>query len=939
MGRHPSECHQVRLSWLKTRPEIRVVKPYVPVGFVSLMPGLNFCGVLLLFIFLFSCAVHGEGQGQHEVDLHWLEGGAPEVMPGTTWGVPWPRGTVAKGTEFTLHTSSGESVPVQSWPLAYWPDGSLKWTAHALGAGSGNAETFTLSPGKPDLPAKAVTVTDSGPGNSILIDTGVMQCRVAKSGNTLIESITRDGKEIARDGKLVCLLQDQPDLEENGTVHSESFTGVISSVTVEQRGPVRAVVKIEGKHANGKGRAWLPFVVRLYFYAGADSIQVMHTIVYDGDQNHDFIRGLGLRLSVPMNGDLFNRYVRFAGENGGLWAEAVRGLTGLRRDPGEAVRKAQIAGLATPPVGEWNPQVSGSLDLIPAFGDFTLFQPTADSFEIRKRTKEGFAWLNSAYGHRAAGLGWLGTPQGGMAFGIRNFWQSCPSQLDIRGATTDNATVTLWLWSPQSHPMDMRFYHDDMGEDTYAKQLHGLDITYEDYEPGFASAYGVARTSEMMLWALPATPTREETVALADALRTPPQIVCRPADYKAAEVFGGNLWGLPDRSTPLKAQIEDQLDFYFSHYQKEVEQRHWYGFWNYGDVMHTYDADRHVWRYDVGGFAWDNSELSTDLWLWYSYLRSGRADVFRMAEAMSRQTGEVDVYHLGRFTGLGTRHGVMHWGDSGKQLRISTPENRRFLYYLTADERVGDLMRDELGAAQRLGDIPANRKLMPSLAEGNKNATTVHMNIGTDWCSVAAAELTEWERTGDSQWRDKLVYSMKSIAALPHGWFSGDGEYDLATGQFSPTDDKIDVSHLSIVFGGVEVNAELLQLLDVPEYQETWLQYCELYNAGAEEQKRILGQDLGKLNLGQAHSRITAYAAWKTSDPKLADRAWHEFFGGAAGLKLLDKPFPVTRVQGPDVLNPIDEAPVSTNAVDQWSLAAIECLGLVGNEMPASEPK
>ncbi|WP_241089366.1 hypothetical protein, partial [Pseudomonas viridiflava] len=44
---------------------------------------------------------------------------------------------------------------------------------------------------------------------------------------------------------------------------------------------------------------------------------------------------------------------------------------------------------------------------------------------------------------------------------------------------------------------------------------------------------------------------------------------------------------------------------YFDFYRDEVEQRKWYGFWNYGDVMHTYDEQRHVWRYDVGGFAWD----------------------------------------------------------------------------------------------------------------------------------------------------------------------------------------------------------------------------------------------------------------------------------------------------------------------------------------------
>jgi hypothetical protein len=73
--------------------------------------------------------------------------------------------------------------------------------------------------------------------------------------------------------------------------------------------------------------------------------------------------------------------------------------------------------------------------------------------------------------------------------------------------------------------------------------------------------------------------------------------------------------------------------------------------------MHTYDSDRHVWRYDIGGFAWDNSELSPDLWLWTQALRTGAAQPWRLAEAMTRHTSEVDTYHMGRFIGLGTRHG------------------------------------------------------------------------------------------------------------------------------------------------------------------------------------------------------------------------------------------------------------------------------------------
>lgn len=879
-----------------------------------------------------------KAQPMHEVKLHWLDGKVPAHSPGVTFGVPWPRGTVPHDATFTIQTASGDAVPAQSWPTAFWPDGSLKWSAHAIGADVGLADSLTLAPNQPQAPASEVVLTTSDEGTSVIINTGVIECRIAKQGDTLIESIRRDGKEIARNGRLICLTQDEAELSPAGPLEMSRFLGEISKVSVEQKGPVRAVVKIEGKHTGGEGRAWLPFVVRLYFYAGGDAVRIIHTIVYDGDENHDFIRGLGIRFQVPMRGELHDRHVRFAGEGDGLWGEAVRGVTGLRRDPGKAVREAQVAGLATPPISEWDKRVADRLDLIPAFGDFTLFQPTADSFEIRKRTEPGYTWLNSAYGKRAAGLGYVGSPEGGMAFGIRNFWQSHPSQIDIRGATDDKADVTLWLWAPEARAMDMRFYHSGMGEDTYKKQLEGLDVTYEDYEPGFATPKGVARTSELMLWALPATPTRERTIQLADTLRAPPLLVCEPSNYKAAQVLGGAIWDLPDRSTPARAAIEDQLDFYFDYYRKEVEQRHWYGFWNYGDVMHSYDADRHVWRYDVGGYAWDNSELSSDLWLWYSFLRTGRADIFRMAEAMTRHTGEVDVYHLGRFAGLGSRHNVVHWGDSAKQLRISTAANRRFLYYLTADERIGDLMHDELHADRKLAEVPPGRKITKPDPDAAKKPFPMTMGLGTDWCSVAAALLTEWERTGDIQSRDKLVTSMKSIAGLAHGWLSGGGGYDPETGTFYPDGDAISVSHLSAVFGGFEINAELLQLLDVPEYEEAWLQYCTLYNASPEEQREAVGQPLGKLNLGQAHSRLTAYAAWKRKSRDLADRAWAEFFGASAGLRVLEKPYPVKHLKGPAVLNPIDEADVSTNAVSQFGLAAIQDLALVGDHLPTEIP-
>ena len=97
-----------------------------------------------------------------------------------------------------------------------------------------------------------------------------------------------------------------------------------------------------------------------------------------------------------------------------------------------------------------------------------------------------------------------------------------------------------------------------------------------------------------------------------------------------------------------QAAIEERLDYTINYYLAQPDQRNWYGFWYFGDVMHSYDNVRHVWRYDLGGMAWDNRELGTDMWLWYGFLRSGRADIFRLAEAMARNTSEVDIYHSAR---------------------------------------------------------------------------------------------------------------------------------------------------------------------------------------------------------------------------------------------------------------------------------------------------
>lgn len=114
--------------------------------------------------------------------------------------------------------------------------------------------------------------------------------------------------------------------------------------------------------------------------------------------------------------------------------------------------------------------------------------------------------------------------------------------------------------------------------------------------------------------------------------------------------------------------------------------------------------------------------------------------------------------------------------------------------------------------------------------------------------------------------------------------------------------------------------------------REKWTEFCRLYNATADEQVEATGASWGNQNLRQAYSRVTAYAAVQLEDPELAERAWTELRTGHAGYPD-DKDFGVTPLEGPQVLNPVEEGSFSTNASAQFGLAVIQCLALVGDAL------
>jgi hypothetical protein len=887
-------------------------------------------------------AVVSVARGADPVALHWLENdtrqpvagetAAKEVGQAVSFGVPWPKATYQKGQHFELKGGAGKPLPLQSWPLAYWPDGSLKWSGFATVAGAG---PFTLAAAE-NAPPAAAGITVNETEQAIDIDTGGMKCHVLRQGEWLFDTLTIGSRTVASHARVECLLQKGAEVDAFHPAPREAYSSAVKKVTVEQSGPVRAVLKIEGvEKAVGGAREWLPFTVRLYFYPGATPVGMVYSFVYDGDQKVDFIRALGITFTVPLKEELYNRHVRFGGEEGGLWAEPVEPLTGNGAVTAAGVGNVyarQIEGARIPNRDQLNARSQQLVDALAKWDTFRQVQPNADGFTVEKRTGDEVSWVPAGAGKRASGYAFAGDVSGGLGVGVQHFWQEYPASLEVAHARSEASDLHVWLWSPDSgSAMDMRHY------DTVA---HGLNESYEDVEIPLATAYGVGHTTRMTLFPSDGVPTKQESSRDAALAAQPPLLVASPQYLHEVKAFG--IWSLQDRSTPYKKNLEDQLDACVAFYEKAVDQYNWYGFWHFGNIMHSYDSTRQTWRYDVGGYAWDNSEQGPDMFLWYSFLRTGRADIFRLAEAMTRCTGETIFYHMGPLAGLGSRHNVVPWGDGAKEARISMAPYRRFYYYLTTDERTGDIMHETLQAETAITQIDPMRKVLPP-TEADK-AFPARIRGGPDWFAFVGNWMTEWERTGDTKYRDKIYAGFDSIAAMPY-WFKTSQDllwgFDPKTGKLFPRDNRPGGYNLVNNMGGPEVMMELNEFVDHPLWKKIWLQYCRLQNANNAElltRDKETGNEAADAQYGGG-GRMSGYVYYETKNAAYAQRAIGGIRGGLGAAGQFEA---YTHYQGPDVLKPLDVPTglngLVTNNANQNALQIIEVLELCKDQLPTEAP-
>ena len=639
-----------------------------------------------------------------EVDLWNAAPAAGDASPFVIGGLPVPRGAVRQPDQARLFVR-GKEAPCQIEPLAYWPDGSLKWLLlifpldgdggirFAPGRGEGDEAAFrvTLRTGE-DVACvlrfgsvvRAGAIEDrlsvAARDGGAVVDTGPLQFALSL-GSRWASSALLNGREmLAADGQAQAFVDFvRPETYTVGTTHPAGTLDPgpvrIEKLEIEEAGPLRAVIRLEGTALCEEPPR---VILRLEFYRGRSFARLFHSVEFlHKDPRAAFVRRMGLRLPLALD------------------ASAARFAAGGQNGP-VALPNAPLVGLRqTSHVNyeAWNAPPGGKHRQI----------------------------VDSAHASR----GWLDVAddQAGLAVVQRCMWQEAPKELLFR---RDGSAFEIGLWPESSPLMDVRRYsnypHRAQGESVPMNPRWVLDDYYRN-DP----FVGVTRTHETLLYFHGPAVTPDEVDAVAADFQSQPLVYAGWPWYARTGVTYPQPDPDADEFRRFNTGLEHAADWWLFHQRAQG----WYGIWDFGDVGHRFRSGygrifppetlaellklprqemiqkslsglpqrqdyfpQNDWAFDNGRWGWGNTEGLVNHFISQQYLRTGRRELFFFLEACARHSRDVDARHAGRWFGRGTRHGVQHWSDGNHEERQTTFTEQRFHYLLSGEHRTREWNRN-----------------------------------------------------------------------------------------------------------------------------------------------------------------------------------------------------------------------------------------------------
>lgn len=416
--------------------------------------------VLILSLWLIGCSRAGEGGALVGPRAAPRPAGAKLWVPLTvaeragvartdepvTGGVPLPEGLIADPAKLALVGPGGKPVPAQFIPATrWWPGKSIKWVLvdfRASVPAGGRAVYHLTDAAKNPAPANPVKVQVAG--DVATVTTGKLKLVVKRDAFNLFDEVWIDESGAGKydEGtRIVKTHKAGPWLFHGGATlptykRFSPMNDPDVKMEVEEAGPMRAVLKLSGKHLAAPGdkvpghNHLLDFVCRIHCYAGSGLVKVVYSM--SCRQGKSISEGVALDrawLSLPLTLDMKTR----------TWAVGLPG--GKSIHPGVEVDKAMPPWRkgVTPPGAAVKKYHQAGLH------DCWIFAKDSDHIEyhgdfFRKRNR--FIVKGKSDKKAALTAGWLdlADEKKGVAVGIKWFWQTHP-----RAVKADPSAVLVML--------------------------------------------------------------------------------------------------------------------------------------------------------------------------------------------------------------------------------------------------------------------------------------------------------------------------------------------------------------------------------------------------------------------------------------------------------------------------------------------------------------
>ena len=602
-----------------------------------------------------------------------------------TLGIPFAKGELNSVDHLRLLTSDGTEIPCQTTEVSNWGpmDDSIKWVWVFFF--SEETKDYVLEYGDgvtPMLPKeKIVSMNNMRPQGGIDVNTGPLSFSIHKKGNGFLDEVFLDSN---KDGEFTEeeLIGSSPEKNRGSFLDLLDDSGIDTSKAVinevfreKGSGPMHAIFRIEGTYTYSRADNNLsPFTIWLHTYAGKSYIRVLHTMTYTGipdkhkpqegqhaniatqnekiitenteddmgwTQPNDQIAGVGLQLQYHLDDNVSVSMPMYDGSWKNDEANTVMEEVAVNSDASvQLLQKGPGYRKSTSLRSLYLNQFKEDNDNKESEEEFNFEATVSKGGKDLAKSQRAKGWLNVTDGKRGVGIG------------IKNFMKEYPKGIEV-----DPASKTLLgsIWPKENGPMSFARHNTEPGG--------GMLDNF---------AQGITKTTEFIYYFHDNDTTEDVGEKMAYVTESP-VAHASPEWYTNSKVYGNMA-----PASQEHPEFENALQYRYQWWAYGQKNEPWYGIFNYGDGKSYFFNGKWV--------QWTNNEPTVDFMLWTNFMRTGNPKYFRLAQAMSRHTMDVDNIHWPKkrtyygevndaidfwnyedepestpYLGIGRRHANEHW--------------------------------------------------------------------------------------------------------------------------------------------------------------------------------------------------------------------------------------------------------------------------------------